>query len=159
MATMIPSLAPCLAASMSRARWYNPRVKARAIVLASALWLAACAPIVVPMPLQPFPDVPVPAEWTPYSNDWAIIRTQKVTAARLIYFTQSNVETTLANARRLLTNAGWSETRSERFVNAEKFPGVWAEFAKGDDICRLTVIEGAGATHVDYTIARVNPGA
>ena len=25
--------------------------------------------------------------------------------------------------------------------------------------CRVTVIEGSGATHVDYTIARVNPGA
>jgi len=111
------------------------------------------------MPIQPFPDVPVPAEWTPYSDDWVMIRTPKVTAARLIYFTQSSVETTLATARRLLANAGWRETRSERFVNAEKFNGVWAEFSKGDDVCRLTVIEGTGATHVDYTLARVNPGA
>ncbi len=69
------------------------------------------------------------------------------------------METTLAHARRLLANAGWQEARSERFVNAEKFPGVWAEFVKGDDLCRLTVIEGSGATHVDYTLARVNPGA
>jgi hypothetical protein len=134
-------------------------VKVRAIVIGTALWVGACAPIVVPMPIQPFPDVPVPVEWTPYSTDWAIIRTQKVTAARLIYFTPGNVETTLANARRLLTGAGWTETRSERFVNAEKFPGVWAEFGKGDDVCRVSVIEGTGATHVEYTIARVNPGA
>ena len=134
-------------------------MNARAIVVASALWLGACAPVVVPMPIQPFPDVPVPAEWTPYSDDWVMIRTPKVTAARLIYFTQSSVETTLATARRLLANAGWRETRSERFVNAEKFNGVWAEFSKGDDVCRLTVIEGTGATHVDYTLARVNPGA
>ena len=49
-----------------------------------------------------------------------------------------------------------TETKSERFVNPEKFPGVWAEFAKGDDICRVTVIEGSHATHVDYTVARVN---
>ena len=61
--------------------------------------------------------------------------------------------------RRLLAGAGWMETRSERFVSAEKFPGVWAEFGKGDDICRLTVVEGSGATHVDYTLARVNPGS
>jgi hypothetical protein len=134
-------------------------VKARAIVIASALWLGACAPVVVPMPIQPFPDVPVPAEWTPYSDDWVMIRTPKVTAARLIYFTPSSVETTLATARRLLARAGWVETRSERFVNAEKFNGVWAEFSKGDDTCRLTVIEGTGATHVDYTLARINPGA
>jgi hypothetical protein len=133
------------------------RVKVWPIVMGIALSLGACAPIAVPIQLQPFPDVPVPAEWTPYSNDWAIIRTQKVTAARLIYFTTSNVETTLATARRLLANAGWQEARAERFVNAEKFPGVWAEFLKGDDLCRLTVIEGTGATHVDYTLARVNP--
>jgi hypothetical protein len=70
------------------------------------------------------------------------------------------VETTLADARRLLANAGWMEQRSERFVNAENFPGVWAEFVKGEDLCRLTVVEGgAGATHVDYTLARLNPGA
>src|SRR5258706_78121 len=55
--------------------------------------------------------------------------------------------------------AGWIETRSDRFVSAEKFPGVWVEFSKDDDICRLTVIAGAGATHVDYTLARVNPGS
>ena len=128
------------------------RVKVWPIVMGIALLLGACAPIVVPIQLQPFPDVPVPAEWTPYSNDWVIIRTQKVTAARLIYFTQTDVEVTLATA-------GWQETRSERFVNAEKFPGVWAEFVKDDDLCRLTVIEGSGATHVDYTLARVNPGA
>ena len=135
------------------------RVNMRPLVMGIALSLGACAPILVPMPIQPFPDVPVPAEWTPYSDDWVIIRTHKVTAARLIYFTQTNVEATLANARRLLAGAGWRETRSERFVNAEKFPGIWAEFLKDDDICRVTVIEGASATHVDYTIARVNPGA
>jgi len=134
-------------------------VKVRAIVTAVALLLAACAPIVIPIQLQPFPDIPVPAQWTPYSNDWVMIRTVKVTAARLIYFTPTGVEATLADARRLLANAGWTEIRSERFVNAENFPGVWAEFTKGDDICRVTVIEGTGASHVDYTIARVNPGA
>jgi hypothetical protein len=135
------------------------RPRTIAIVIGAALWLAACAPILPSRPLQPFPDLPVPDEWTAYSDDWAIIRSPKVTAARLIYFSMNNLETTLANGRRLLTNAGWSETRSERFTNAEKFPGVWTEFGKGDDICRLTVIEGAGATHVEYTVARVNPGA
>ena len=135
------------------------RVKVQPIVLGIALWLGACAPISVPMPIQPFPDVPVPAQWIPYSDDWAIIRTPKVTAARLIYFTRTSVEGTLVDARRLLGSAGWKESRSERFVNAEKFPGVWAEFLKEQDICRVTVIEGAGATHIEYTLARINPGA
>lgn len=131
----------------------------RALVVGVGLGLAACAPVAVPMPLQPFPDVPVPVEWAPYSDDWVMIRSPKVTAAKLVYFTPESVDQTLAHARRLLANAGWVEIRSERFVNAEKFPGVWAEFSKGEDICRLTVIEGTGATHVDYTLARVNPGS
>jgi hypothetical protein len=134
-------------------------VKRRAIVIGSALWLGACAPISMPLPIQPFVDIPVPIQWTPYSDDWVLIRAGRVTAARLIYFSTSNVETTLAEARRMLTGTGWSETRSERFINREKFPGVWVDFAKGDDLCRVTVIEGAGATHVDYTVARVSPEA
>ena len=51
---------------------------------------------------------------------------------------------------------GWAERKRERFVNPERFPGVWADFAKGDDHCRVTVIEGSHATHVDDTVARAN---
>lgn len=131
----------------------------RTIVIGSVLWLGACAPITMPLPIQPFVDIPVPVQWTPYSDDWVMIRSPKITAAKLVYFTPESVDETLAHARRLLANAGWVEMRSERFVNPEKFPGVWAEFSKGEDICRLTVIEGSGATHVDYTLARVNPGS
>jgi hypothetical protein len=45
------------------------RVNVRPVVMGIALWLGACAPISVPMPIQPFPDVPVPAQWIPYSDD------------------------------------------------------------------------------------------
>jgi hypothetical protein len=68
------------------------------------------------------------------------------------------VDPTLADARRLLTGSGWTETATERFVNPEQYPGVWADFTKGGDSCRVTVIEGGFATHVDYTVARVNRG-
>ncbi len=118
--------------------------------------MSACASGVT-VARQPFNDIPVPAEWVPYSRESVIIQTPRVTAAKLIYFAESKVDLTLAQARQLLTQMGWTETRSERFVNPEKFPGVWADFAKGDDICRVTVIEGSYATHVDYTVARVNP--
>ncbi len=107
------------------------------------------------MPRQPFDDIPVPREWVAYSRESVIIQTPKATAAKLIYFTETKVDATLEHARQLLTRAGWTETRSERFVNPEKFPGVWADFAKGGDTCRVTVIEGADATHVDYTVARL----
>ena len=83
-----------------------------------------------------------------------ITETPQSTTAKLIYFAEGNVGATLEQARRLLTGSGWVETKSERFVNPEKFPGVWADFTKGEDLCRVTVIEGAYATHVDYTVAR-----
>ncbi len=120
----------------------------------SALCVSACA-TAVPVPRQPFDDIPVPREWISYSRESVIIQTPKATAAKLIYFTEATVDTTLDRARQLLIGAGWTETRSERFVNPEKFPGVWADFAKGGDTCRVTVIEGADATHVDYTVARL----
>ena len=118
--------------------------------------MSACAPAVT-MPRQPFPDIPVPVEWVPYSRASVIVETPKVTTAKLIYFAEEKVDATMEHARRLLTQMGWTETKSERFVNPEKFPGVWADFAKGDDTCRVTVIQGSHATHVDYTVARVTP--
>jgi hypothetical protein len=127
----------------------------RALLIGSALFLSACAGGVT-IPRQPFEDVPVPREWTPYSSASVITRTPDVTSAKLVYFTQTSVDATLAQARQLLVRAGWTEKTSERFVNPEKFPGVWAEFSKGKDVCRVTVIEGQHATHVDYTLARVN---
>jgi len=125
-------------------------------VVALALMLAACT-TAVRVPREPFTDIPVPAGWVTYSRDAVITETPTVTTAKLIYFSQASVDASLDEARRLLVEKGWTETKSERFVNPEKFPGVWAEFSKKDDTCRVTVIEGAQATHVDYTIARVNP--
>jgi hypothetical protein len=107
------------------------------------------------MPRQPFEDIPVPRAWVPYSRDSVITETPAATTAKLIYFAQTSVEAALEQARQLLIENGWTETKSERFVNPEKFPGVWAQFSKGGDACRVTVIEGAHATHVDYTVARV----
>ena len=118
------------------------------------LLLSACATTAVRIPRQPFDDIPVPASWVPYSRDAVITETPDLTTAKLIYFAQTPVDASLAQARQLLVANGWTETKSERFVNPERFPGVWAEFAKGDDTCRVTAIEGAQATHVDYVVAR-----
>ena len=107
------------------------------------------------MPRQPFEDVPVPRGWVAYSRDSVITETPAVTTAKLVYFAQTSVDASLEQARQLLIQQGWTETKSERFVNPEKFPGVWAEFTKSDDTCRVTAIEGSHATHVDYTVARV----
>jgi hypothetical protein len=122
-------------------------------MIACMLGVVACAPVAVPR--QPFEDVPVPREWVAYSRESTIVETPKITTAKLIFLAESKVDATLEQAHQLLTGAGWVETQSERFVNPQKFPGVWADFAKGQDTCRVTVIEGMHATHVDYTVARV----
>ena len=129
----------------------------RAAAVACALLLVAGCTGGVRVARQPWEDIPVPREWVAYSTESAIIKSPKATAAKLIYFTETKVDATIAEARRLLVQNGWTETKSERFVNPEKFPGEWAEFKKGDDVCRVTAIEGAYATHVDYAVARVNP--
>lgn len=107
------------------------------------------------MAANPWSDIPVPPQWVPYSRDWVMIQTPKATAAKFIYFAEMPMDGTLERARQLLIQSGWKETKSERFVNPEKFNGVWADFAKGEDVCRVTVVEGVNATHVDYTVARV----
>ncbi len=125
----------------------------RALLVVCGLLLGACAST-GGLPRQPFTDVPVGAEWQPYSRDWVVIETPGVTAAKLIYFAKTGVDATLAEVRRLMPQSGWRERATERFVNPEGFKGQWAEYAKGPDVCRVTVIEGASATHVDLTLAR-----
>jgi hypothetical protein len=127
----------------------------RTSLVAGALLLMGCAGGAT-VAREPFEDVPVPREWVAYSRDSSIIKSPQVTAAKLTYFAETKVDPTLEMARGLLVQWGWTETKSERFVNPEKFPGVWAEFTKGEDVCRVTVIEGSYATHVDYALARVN---
>ncbi|HYB40784.1 MAG TPA: hypothetical protein VEL75_03380 [Candidatus Methylomirabilis sp.] len=126
----------------------------RSVLIASVLLLSACTPAVT-VPRQPFDDIPVPREWTRYSLESVITTTPQATSAKLLYFSQSGVDESLDQARQLLLGEGWKQTKSERFVNREGFPGVWAEFAKAEDVTRVTAVEGAHATHVEYAIARV----
>lgn len=125
----------------------------RAFAVACALLFGACAST-GGLPAQPFTDVPVSEGWQPYSRDWVVIETPGVTAAKLVYFAKTDVDATLAEVRRLMPQSGWREKATERFVNPEGFKGQWAEYGKGEDVCRVTVIEGASATHVDLTLAR-----
>jgi hypothetical protein len=128
----------------------------RVFVIAASLLCASCATGGAPSN-QPFADIPVPGDWRAHTRDSVVIQAPKVTAGRLIYFAESPVAATLDQARALLRGAGWTETKSERFVNAEKFEGAWADFAKGQDYCRITVTEGSGMQQVEITVARPNP--
>lgn len=127
----------------------------RAFLIAASLLCAACT-TGGSLPNQPFADIPVPAGWRAQTKDSVLIQAPKVTAGKLVYFAEPPVDEVLDQARALLRDAGWTETKSERFVNADKFAGVWAEFAKGQDYCRLTVTEGSGMQQVDITVARLN---
>ena len=127
----------------------------RGLLIVASLLCAACTAGGAPSN-QPFADIPVPAGWRAYTRDSVVIQSPKVTAGKLVYFTESPVDATLDQARTLLRGAGWTETTSERFVNADKFAGVWADFAKGHDYCRITVTEGSGMQQVDITVARLN---
>jgi len=124
------------------------------LILASLL-CAACTVGGAPSN-QPFADIPVPAGWRAYARDSLVIQSPKVTAGKLVYFAESSLDATMEQARALLRGAGWTETKSERFVNADKFAVVWAAFAKGQDYCRITVTEGSGMQQVDITVARLN---
>ena len=127
----------------------------RASLIIASLLCAACTAGGLP-PNQPFADIPVPAGWRAYARDSLVIQSPKVTAGRLVYFAESPVDVALNEARALLHGTGWTETKSERFVNSNKFAGVWADFSKGQDYCRITVTEGSGMQQVDITVARLN---
>lgn len=127
----------------------------RVFLIAASLLCGACAAGGAPSN-QPFADIPVPAGWRSQKQESILIQSPKVTAGKIVYFTESPVDATLDDARRLLGGAGWTETKSERFVNQDKFSGAWAEFAKGQDYCRVTVTEGTGTQQVDITVARLN---
>lgn len=127
----------------------------RVFLIAATLLCGACAAGGAP-PHQPFVDIPVPADWRVQTRESILIQSPKVTAGKLVYFAESPVDATLSQARGLLKGAGWTETKSERFVNEDRFAGAWAEFAKGKDYCRVTVTEGAGMQQVDITVARLN---
>ena len=127
----------------------------RASLIVAVLLCAACTAGGLP-PNQPFADIPVPAGWRAYARDSVVIQSPKVTAGRLVYFAESPVDVALDQARALLRGTGWTETKSERFVNADKFAGVWADFSKEQDYCRIMVTEGSSMQQVDITVARVN---
>jgi hypothetical protein len=127
----------------------------RAFLIAASLLCAASA-TGGSLPNQPFADIPVPAGWRAHVRDSVLIQSPKVTAGKLVYYAEPPVDEVLDQARALLRGAGWTETKSERFVNADKFAVVWADFAKGQDYCRITVTEGSGMQQVDITVARLN---
>lgn len=118
------------------------------------LTLSACAST-GGIPREPFPDIPVPASFIPYSDQWVRIQTPQVIAAKLVYMTELPPDSALAAVREELVRHGWTPKEPSRFVNPQGFNGVTLEFVKGTDSCRATVIAGPHATHVELAVARL----
>ena len=107
------------------------------------------------IPRNPFNDITVPETFLPYSDQWLLIKSPAVTAAKLVYMTQLDVEGAVAAVRAALAKDGWVPQAVNRGVSRDGFGMVSMDFTKGRDSCRATVIEGANATHVDLAVARL----
>lgn len=122
--------------------------------LALALALTACAGR-GGIPREPFGDVPVPASFIPYSDQWVRIRSAQADVARLVYMSELDVEGAAAAARDLLLAKDWALLLTNRAKTPEGYKVTIMDFGKGADTIRLTAREGVNATHVELSVARM----
>ncbi len=122
--------------------------------LALALALTACAGR-GGIPREPFPDVPVPASFIPYSDQWVRIRSAQADVARLIYMSELDVEGAGAAVRELLLKNGWTLVLTNRTKTPDGYKVTIMDFGKEADTIRLTAREGVNATHVELSVARM----
>ncbi len=122
--------------------------------LVLALALSACAGR-GGIPREPFPDVPVPASFIPYSDQWVRIRSDQTDVARLIYMSELDVEGAAAAAHDLLVKNGWAILLTNRTRTADGYKVTVMDFGKEADTIRLTTREGVNATHVEFSVARI----
>ncbi len=107
------------------------------------------------IPREPFEDIPVPAAFIPYSNDWSLIRSARVTAARLVYQTELSVEGAASALETSLTDQGWALKGTEPIMR-NGFTGEALSFLKGADTCRAELVPSPTTTRVDLIIARLS---
>ncbi|MEK7363596.1 MAG: hypothetical protein AAB016_06440 [candidate division NC10 bacterium] len=122
--------------------------------LALALALTACAGR-GGIPREPFPDVPVPASFIPYSDQWVRIRSNQADVARLIYMSELDVEGAAGAVRELLVKNGWTLLLTNRTKTPDGYKVTIMDFGKEADTIRLTTREGVNATHVELSVARL----
>ena len=118
--------------------------------------LSACA-IFAPtggLPREPFDDIPVPPAFMPYSSDWSLIRSGRVTAARLVYQTELSVEAAATALERSLRDKGWQLTGREPLTR-NGFTGQALVFLKATDTCRAELVPSPTTTRLDLIVARL----
>ncbi len=122
--------------------------------LALALALTACAGR-GGIPREPFGDVPIPASFIPYSDQWVRIRSAQADVARLVYMSELDVERAAAAARDLLLAKDWVLLLTNRAKTPDGYKVTIMDFGKEADTIRLTAREGVNATHVELSVARM----
>ncbi len=135
-----------------------PRLRSMVLLATLVAALSACAVVGDRggLPRQPFDDVPVPESFLPFSNDWAMIRSNQVIAARLVYMTELSLEAAADQLTASLKGAGWTPGAVAP-VERAGYTGRALSFAKGQDSCRAEVMPSGTTTRVDLTIGRVVP--
>jgi hypothetical protein len=118
--------------------------------------VSACA-IFAPtggLPREPFDDIPVPATFIPFSNDWSLIRSGRVTAARLVYQTELSVEEAATALATSLRDQGW-QLKGREPLTRNGFSGQALAFVKATDTCRAELVPSPTTTRVDLIVARL----
>ena len=126
----------------------------RVSLIVASLLCAACA-AGARRPTSPSPTSRAVRLARPHAR-LLVIQSPKVTAGKIVYFAESPVDATLDQARALLRGAGWTETKSERFVNDDKFTGAGRSSPRARTTAASRVTEGSGMQQVDITVARLN---
>ncbi len=122
-----------------------------------AVAVSACAIIQSTggIPREPFEDIPVPSTFIPYSNDWSLMRSGRVTAARLVYQTELSVRGAATALEASLADQGWVLKATEP-ITRNGFTGEVLSFLKGADTCRAELVPSPTTTRVDLIIARLS---
>jgi hypothetical protein len=118
--------------------------------------VSACA-IFAPtggLPREPFDDIPVPAAFIPFSNDWSLIRSGRVTAARLVYQTELSVEEAATALETSLRDQGW-QLKGREPLTRNGFTGQALAFFKAADTCRAELVPSPTTTRLDLIVARL----
>lgn len=124
------------------------------LALLLALALTACAGR-GGIPREPYPDIPVPDSFLPYSDQWVRISTRQTDVSRLIYMTPLDVEGAASAVRDLMVKNGWKVLLTNRTKTPDGYKVTVVDFGKEADTVRVTAREGANATHVELSVARV----
>ena len=121
----------------------------------AAVAIAACAIYgsTGGIPVQPFADIPVPQTFVPFSNDWSLIQSGRVTAARLVYQTEIPMDGAAKALETSLKEHGWTLKGTEP-IERGGFKGTALSFAKGADTCRAEVMPSPTTTRVDLIVGR-----